>query len=72
MAIAIEMTYSNLQNPSYYEDKCNNYSKIKSKLKYGKFLEYDLKQISIFILLNSENVALLLNTLSVSYAKIRK
>ena len=43
-------------------------------LKYGKFVEYYLKQnvrIKHFFLLNSANFALLLSAISVSYAKMR-
>ena len=52
----------------------NNYLKIKLELKYGKYLEYYLKQnvpIKHFFLLNSANVVLLLSTISNSYAKIK-
>ncbi len=44
-------------------------------MKYGKSLEYYLKQnarIRIFFLSNSTNVALLLSTITVSYARIEK
>ncbi len=50
------------------------YLKIKLELKYGKYLEYYLKQnvhIKHYFLLNSANDALLLSTIWDSYAKIR-
>ena len=46
---------------------------MKLELRYGKYLEYYLKQnvrIRHFFLLNSANVALLLSTISDTYAKM--